>query len=367
LPGRAIPALQRIHLEKGLLDRVECVSLGEPLGSSDLCAVVGNRERQADDGPPTVEQDGARAALTVVAALLRRGHSEPISKRVQEGRASVNDYRSILTVHSQGDLCIHPTLDLPTTNRFRQRQNDPASRQMHATSRGDACRSRILHHVDVCGALTDWPTTGAEALESCARPQVSVAPVTGQARWVGTRAGRLRPGPARNRATTLRWQPGRTPCSGCCSPPTLTHTCVRAGAGVFLDQSDPFRSGWPAAWTESPPTSSPPGVATTTNRTRTGLDDAGITEDRCVREAKKAVNAAEKTLRDAQARAARRPRGPGEAAAHGPGLSPQPVAASTFCQIRGSADRSGSRGVIWQKVAGKARRWPRPAARPRPA
>jgi hypothetical protein len=41
---------------------------------------------------------------------------------------------------------------------------------MHATSRGDACRSRILHHVDVCGALTDWPTTGAEALESCARP-----------------------------------------------------------------------------------------------------------------------------------------------------------------------------------------------------
>ena len=32
----------------------------------------------------------------------------------------------------------------------------------------------------------------------------------------------------------------------------------------------------------------------------TGLDDAGITEDRRVREAKKAVTAAEKTLRDAR-------------------------------------------------------------------
>ena len=93
MPGRAIPALQRIHFEKGLLDRVECVSLGEPLGSSDLCAVVGNRERQADDGPPTVEQHRARAALTVVAALLRRGHSEPISKRVQQGGAYLNNAR----------------------------------------------------------------------------------------------------------------------------------------------------------------------------------------------------------------------------------------------------------------------------------
>jgi hypothetical protein len=31
-------------------------------------------------------------------------------------------------------------------------KNAPASWQMHATSWDDACRSRILHHVDVCGA-----------------------------------------------------------------------------------------------------------------------------------------------------------------------------------------------------------------------
>jgi hypothetical protein len=105
-PGVQYPH-QRIHLEKRLLDRVECVSLSEPLGGNDLCAVVGNRERQADDGPPTIEQHRARAALTVVAALLRRGHSQPISKRVQQGRASVNDYRSILTVHSQEDKLGH--------------------------------------------------------------------------------------------------------------------------------------------------------------------------------------------------------------------------------------------------------------------
>ena len=99
MSGRAVPALQRVHLEKGLLDRVECVSLSEALGGSDVCAVVGNRESQADEGPPTIEQHSARAALTVVAALLWRGHSEPISTRVQESRTGVNGYRSILAVH----------------------------------------------------------------------------------------------------------------------------------------------------------------------------------------------------------------------------------------------------------------------------
>jgi hypothetical protein len=46
------------------------------------------------------------------------------------------------------------------------------------------------------------------------------------------------------------------------------HLRAAVDAGVFLYQNDPFRFGLPAAWTESPPTSSPPGVATTTNRTR---------------------------------------------------------------------------------------------------
>jgi hypothetical protein len=138
---------------------------------------------------------------------------------------------------------------------------------MHATSRGDACRSRILHHVDVCGALTDWPTTAAEALESCARPQVSVA--------AGDRPGALgrhacrpaTPGssakPANDAEVAAREDAlFRLLVIADAYPP------LRAGAGVFLDQSDPFRFGLARSRTESPPTSSPPRVATTTNRTR---------------------------------------------------------------------------------------------------
>ncbi len=46
------------------------------------------------------------------------------------------------------------------------------------------------------------------------------------------------------------------------------HLLAAVDAGVFLAKVTRSGSGWPAAWTESLPTSSPPGVATTTNRTR---------------------------------------------------------------------------------------------------
>ena len=127
------------------------------------------------------------------------------------------------------------------------------------------------------------------------------------------------------------------------------HLRAAVDAGVFLDQRDPFRFGLALSLD---------GVAAYLESARgghhdephpwTGLDDAGITEDR---EAKKAVNAAEKTLRDAR-RLERlaRPRGPREAASHGPGLSPQPVA-------------EGLSGRKWRQGPAV----PRPAARPRPA
>jgi hypothetical protein len=100
---------------------------------------------------------------------------------------------------------------------------------------------------------------------------------------------------------TLRWRPGRTPCSGCCHLRHLPTPAGGGGCGVFLDQSDPFRFGLPRSLD---------GVAAYLESARgghhdephpwTGLDDAVITEDRRLREAKKAVTAAEKTLRDAR-------------------------------------------------------------------
>jgi hypothetical protein len=102
-------------------------------------------------------------------------------------------------------------------------------------------------------------------------------------------------------STTLGWRPGGRPFRLLVTADAYPHLRAAVDAGSSSTKVTRSGSGWPAAWTESPPTSSPPGVATTTNRTRgLGLDDAVITEDRRLREAKKAVTAAEKTLRDAR-------------------------------------------------------------------
>ena len=110
-------------------------------------------------------------------------------------------------------------------------------------------------------------------------------------------------------------------------------------------------SGWPAAWTESPPTSSPRGVATTTNHTRgRGWTTPGHRRPPRPEGQEGRHRRREDAARRAQARAARRPRGPGEAASHGPGLSPQPVAASLSANYRAWPTDLAARGVIWQKV-----------------
>ena len=176
--------------------------------------------------------------------------------------------------------------------------------------------------------------------------------MTGQARWVGIVQAGYAPV---QRETGLN--DAEVAARGGRAVPAAGHhrrlptSAGPGGRGLFVDQSDPFRFGLArsldgvAAYLESAG-----GGHHDEPHPWTGLDDAVITEDRRLREAKKAVTAAEKTLRDAQARAALRPRGPGEAASHGPGLSPQPVA-------------EGLSGRKWRQGPAV----PRPAARRRPA
>jgi hypothetical protein len=72
------------------------------------------------------------------------------------------------------------------------------------------------------------------------------------------------------------------------------------GALVFVDQSDPFRFGMARSLDGVAYLESARGGHHDEPHPWTGLDDAGITEDRRVRAAKKAFAAAEKTLRDAR-------------------------------------------------------------------
>ncbi|GLX21620.1 hypothetical protein Slala02_48570 [Streptomyces lavendulae subsp. lavendulae] len=83
---------------------------GEALDGGDLCAVLGDGEQQAAVEAPAVDEDGARPALAVVAALLRAGEAEPLAQRVEQGRAVVQVERVPFAVDVERDLRVRGLL-----------------------------------------------------------------------------------------------------------------------------------------------------------------------------------------------------------------------------------------------------------------
>ena len=89
-------------LEEGLGDGVQLVLVAQARGGLDLGAVVGDREGQAGGGAAAVEQDGARPALAVVAALLGGGDAEVLAQQVEDGDAVVDADGVVRAVDAQG-------------------------------------------------------------------------------------------------------------------------------------------------------------------------------------------------------------------------------------------------------------------------
>ena len=95
-------------LDEGRLQRVQLSpSLAEPLDRGDLRAVVGDREREAAVGAPPVDQDRARAALAVVAALLGAGEAEVLAQEVEQRGAGVDREPVLGAVDPERDLGVH--------------------------------------------------------------------------------------------------------------------------------------------------------------------------------------------------------------------------------------------------------------------
>src|SRR5581483_7093055 len=86
LARRAVAALNRVVLDERLLQRMQLSVPREPLDRRDLGVLAGDRENEAAVHPATVEQHGARAALAVIAALLRPREAEVLAQRVEERR-----------------------------------------------------------------------------------------------------------------------------------------------------------------------------------------------------------------------------------------------------------------------------------------
>ncbi len=73
----------------------------------DLGVLVGDGEGQAAIDAPAVEQDGAGAALPVVAALLGAGEAQPLAQRIQQCCAGIDNKRMCCPVHPQRDLKVY--------------------------------------------------------------------------------------------------------------------------------------------------------------------------------------------------------------------------------------------------------------------
>src|ERR1035438_636742 len=88
LAGSAITALISVmHKKRSLnraqiLDRLRIRGLGKPLDGGDLCAFGSKRQCKAAVHSPTIDQNGACPALTMIATLLGAGHVHMFSQSI---------------------------------------------------------------------------------------------------------------------------------------------------------------------------------------------------------------------------------------------------------------------------------------------
>lgn len=73
LPRRTIAALKGVVVDKGLLQLTERIRRADALNGGNLVAVMHDGKGQAAVNALTVNNHGASAALTVVAAFFRAG------------------------------------------------------------------------------------------------------------------------------------------------------------------------------------------------------------------------------------------------------------------------------------------------------
>jgi hypothetical protein len=104
LARRAVSALERVVADEGVLQGVHFSVGGQALDGGDGAAVVSHGQGQAGVGPPSVDQHGARAALAVIAALLRSGQAELLAEQVEQGRPRIDGQPVQDAVDVDGDL-----------------------------------------------------------------------------------------------------------------------------------------------------------------------------------------------------------------------------------------------------------------------
>ncbi len=90
LAGGAVAALEAIVFEEGGLDGVQLVAVRESLDGGDLGALRDGGKGEAGVDAAAVDEDGAGATLSVIAAFLAAGETEILAQSVEQGGAGVD-------------------------------------------------------------------------------------------------------------------------------------------------------------------------------------------------------------------------------------------------------------------------------------
>ena len=89
-PGGAIPALKSVVLQESRLYRVKFAILRQAFDGGYLIALVHDRESEARIHAPSIDVNGASAALPVVAAFFGAEKAEVLAQGIQQRDAWFN-------------------------------------------------------------------------------------------------------------------------------------------------------------------------------------------------------------------------------------------------------------------------------------
>src|SRR5205823_10999517 len=101
LARSAVSALKAVVLKESCLHGMQVVSFCEPFNRRDLLAIMNNSEREAAINAATICQDGAGAALAVIATLLRTRQRKILAKKIEKSDPRIDHKRMGPTVYYQ--------------------------------------------------------------------------------------------------------------------------------------------------------------------------------------------------------------------------------------------------------------------------
>ena len=103
LSGRAIAALIGIASHERSLHRMHFLRLTEALDRCDLIALVQSGEGETRKLTPSIDVHRARAALAVIASLLRSGQMQVLAETIEQRRARIDSQIVFLAIHTERD------------------------------------------------------------------------------------------------------------------------------------------------------------------------------------------------------------------------------------------------------------------------